>query len=807
MKQTNKLLTVLLTLLMTVCTGAWAQDVTLDFTTNDWDLPESNVNGLTEEKTFTNSDDYSITLAATTKYYFNSDKTGGYLLLGKKNSWMKFPTFEKPVEKIVITGKAGASAGVEQNIFVGDQAVSTATTGATGVNTYLIDRSAQARGTQYVLQVLSAHNTQITKIEVYYQGSSPVEEGVQPPTISLPAGTYENEQTVELSSTENYDIYYTLDGKEPNDQSGTLYEGPIAIGSDCTLKAIAYDDEGNASEVVSAEYLFTTLKVYIYQRITSLNDVTPNDAFVIGATVDGAVKVAQNVPENKTFAYLSPTNSEEVEGKIQLPSRNHEFFIEIASLTTLSAYMKDSYGRYVYQDETHPNFSVSEAVGDDNAGFSWTIQPNTDGSLKILNIDRQQYIQFSVSHNSYGCYPTAQEDGVLPNIYKFVQEAIIPKPVDETILTTMEEVQEAATAGETEAKVQMDGWYISGVSGKNFYLTDGQGFGILGYEDGHGFAQGDKLSGTVTVGLAMFRQAPEMTGLTATSMGLTVVNEQEVPVLDKTLAEIALPQYAALVFIPQLTYNAADGLFYDESGASITPYDTFKTGYELESGSVYDVTGVVVYFNSTREIAPLSIDGFAPAEEMALIEIGNSKWATFVSSIEAPLPEGVKAYTADNVSPTGLIGMSLIADQGECVPANTPVLLYSDIPVREEVIGRKYAPIAETRNGLLVGVQGGSKAAPVGSWVLQDLDEGVGFYQVADAETVEIYVPSGKAYLEYDLLDMADVKMFRLNNTTAIAEVEAEVGQKAAIFDLSGRRVTQMQKGIYIVNGKKVINK
>ena len=47
---------------------------------------------------------------------------------------------------------------------------------------------------------------------------------------------------------------------------------------------------------------------------------------------------------------------------------------------------------------------------------------------------------------------------------------------------------------------------------------------------------------------------------------------------------------------------------------------------------------------------------------------------------------------------------------------------------------------------------------------------------------------------------------FRFANPTSIEEVIAGF-QNNAVYDLNGRRVTTPEKGIYIVNGKKVIIK
>ena len=152
--------------------------VTLDFTDNTaWQIPVGNTSGITTDSAYSNGT-YTIRLAATTKYYFNND---GYLMLGKANSTLTLPAFDFDVTKIVVTGRTGASGSTKQNIFVGETAVSTETTGATGVNEYAIAAGYQAAGNVYVLKVTSAHNTQITKIDIYGKG----EGGVTPPQPAI----------------------------------------------------------------------------------------------------------------------------------------------------------------------------------------------------------------------------------------------------------------------------------------------------------------------------------------------------------------------------------------------------------------------------------------------------------------------------------------------------------------------------------------------------------------------------------------------------------------------------------------------
>ena len=129
-------------------------DVTYDFTGSDWTVE----NGVLTNGTVSFAGEGSANFKMNT----------GYFMMGKKDAYINFPTYQKAVSKIVVTGRSGASAATEMNVFVGENAASTATTGCTGTNTYEIASAYQATGTQYTLKVLSAHNAQITKIEIFF---------------------------------------------------------------------------------------------------------------------------------------------------------------------------------------------------------------------------------------------------------------------------------------------------------------------------------------------------------------------------------------------------------------------------------------------------------------------------------------------------------------------------------------------------------------------------------------------------------------------------------------------------------------
>ena len=145
---------------------------TLDFTTNSWGLPAGSSNKTTNSNNYT-SGEYTITLSgggSGNGYYYNS--TDKYLLMGKSGASLTLPAFDKAVTQIDVEGRAGASASVTLNIYVGNTAVSTATTGAEGTNSYAIASNYQAAGNIYTLKVTSNHNTQIKSIVIHFAGTS-----------------------------------------------------------------------------------------------------------------------------------------------------------------------------------------------------------------------------------------------------------------------------------------------------------------------------------------------------------------------------------------------------------------------------------------------------------------------------------------------------------------------------------------------------------------------------------------------------------------------------------------------------------
>ena len=227
----QKLRLFMLALLCAMLNVSWGQEVTLDFTDASWGFPTSSK--VIEATSYTNSDGYTVTVEGTSGNGFRVYTNPSYFLFGKQGASITLPAFDFDVEKIEVgKGSGSASTGVKMNIFVGDNAVSTETTGSHQDNTYIIAEGYQAAGNVYKLKVTSAHNAQLTYIKIYKK------EGDQPASDKYyVAGTWTDWQTNKIEMTKNADGTYTLANQElaaeaqfkiikvASDESETWYGG------------------------------------------------------------------------------------------------------------------------------------------------------------------------------------------------------------------------------------------------------------------------------------------------------------------------------------------------------------------------------------------------------------------------------------------------------------------------------------------------------------------------------------------------------------------------------------------------------
>ena len=288
---------------------------------------------------------------------------------------------------------------------------------------------------------------------------------------------------------------------------------------------------------------------------------------------------------------------------------------------------------------------------------------------------------------------------------------------------------------------------------------------VLTAEEAAAYSDMSKMFGEWDPTLAT-EQAPVPTGLQVSGMTLTWNTS------DYALLWAVCKDGTVIDFTTDNTYTAAETGSYSIRAAN-------------EMGGLSEASEAVTVNGSTTVIIP--------AKEKT----------TYVTATALDFSNvaGMKAYIAVRATET-----KVVLQEAGAVPAETPLVLIVETPKQEYTIPAATSADAVTGNLLKAGdgatVIGGASRY---DYVLKD-----GVFRRAAEGTVD----KGKAYLHLE----AD----QLPDANAAAELTISFGEGTDIktvgnrplniednevYNLNGQRVAKPQKGIYLVNGKKVIIK
>lgn len=290
---------------------------------------------------------------------------------------------------------------------------------------------------------------------------------------------------------------------------------------------------------------------------------------------------------------------------------------------------------------------------------------------------------------------------------------------------------------------------------------------------------------------------------------------------------------STLPYAVQFETAATAGKYYIKSPAGKYVYTatTWENGMSTDSKSEWTVVtngdGTISFYimagylwtpwslNTSTTVGKSNSNPKAPywtvteaGLESVTANITSALWSTFVAPFEVTLPAGVTAYTCTydegtstlSTTPTGL----------QTITANTAVLLNSASAWSKTFQG--YAVSHYTgwcNSGSLVGTLEPKTLDTNGTvYLLQKQGSVVGWYKYDG--TNNISSTANRAYL-YVPVASGDARqfipLFDGSETTAIKSVNTEGVVANGYYNLSGQRVSQPTKGLYIVGGRKVMVK
>lgn len=177
--------------------------------------------------------------------------------------------------------------------------------------------------------------------------------------------------------------------------------------------------------------------------------------------------------------------------------------------------------------------------------------------------------------------------------------------------------------------------------------------------------------------------------------------------------------------------------------------------------------------------------------EIDAVTIGEAGYATYITRNAVDFGPAVEAYVVTGVGSTHVALLPITS-----APAGTPVVLKASE-------GGYAFPFTTAPNPVGINMLQGSEgfSADGSQYCLSNKASGVGFYKVAPG----VEIPAGHCYLVNGVAGAKEMLMLGDETETGLDAVQGHTVQPATAYDLLGRSVKRMQRGLYIVNGKKVL--
>lgn len=626
--------------------------------------------------------------------------------------------------------------------------------------------------------------------------------------------------------------------------------GAVTLVGAGTTTITATTPETDAYMAGSASYTLTVTDLASMPKFQKATTITSGKRYLIVVDNGGELNVAEAITSN--YGYLQVTVPAATDGAGNLYMENLDNAFTITSSTDGSGYtIQQNDGRYVYQTGTFDSFNAGDEAGDNAV---WTIEPQADGTFLITNTSVNKYVQYDSKYNSFGSY--ADERGLLPMLYEEVGGKMAP---------TVSFAQSEVTANLLSPDAFVAPELSSTSDGAVAYTSSNPDVATVD-EDGLVSLVGQGTT-TITATVAETDTYTEATAeytLTVTTLSefrktaTVTTGKQYILTADidgtshvaKTVREgngydylyvndLTTANVMASADLYSFTLTAVEGGFtiQQPDGRYLYMNDddnkTLNAGEEAGANAVWSIaqqadgtfmiqnvaTGKYIQYSTTHTsfgcYREAQDDGVLPSlYEKATLDVTDAGYATLFSQHAIIVPEGMEAAVATNVV-DGRLAIDYRYPAGAVIPASTGVLLKAEAGNHGYNVATTDAT-APADNLLKGSVE---DATTVGDNCLfymlsyDQNDENLGFYWGAEngaAFTNE----GGKAYLAVPQATANGAIGFALDGSlvTAIGQATADTNAPAKIYTIDGRlmqqtRTADLPRGLYIVNGKKVIIK
>ena len=709
-------------------------------------------------------------------------------------------------------------------------------------------------------------HTGLTKVDYY----ADIAVAVETPTFSVAAGTYAFAQNVAIScETDGATIRYTTDGLAPT-SSSTEYAGAIPVSSTTTIKARAFKNS-DESEVASATYTFVSIthagtEVDPYTIADARNAIDALDGNKTSVYVKGIVCSDAFGLSNGAMSYWisddgTETNRFEAFKGKGIDGANFATVTDVQTgdvvvvkgdiLKYNSTYelAQDNQLVSIIKKPADPVFdpasgivAVGSQVAITCATAGTSIYYTTNGDNPTLS---STLYSGPITINSDVTIKAIAVNNALTSLTSTIVSASYTAAAASYSVTLGDDSsvlsEESAGAGvnlpsrEDAGSYKFMGWSATNVTAEtnvkpaiifaglynpsqnvtlypvyvrpNYSAASKTGTATIStYASANSWANGTQYT-TVNVDENI---AATATGGGNTGKYYTNGNDWRFYQNESAKVTIAAAQGHILKTV-KFTFTVANTgtLNYDANALeSTTAVDVTGSSAEFTVGNSGDATNGQVKITAIEVVYTDAC--YLSNPENVSVEIPTAGYATYCNATKALSFAGVTAYKVASVSSNGV----MLEEISEA-PANTPVVLQASAGSYELSVVASASSVGT--NLLLVSdgtITGGDNIYALAS---KGKPAVTGFYKVKK----DVIVPAGKCYIAVDVPSGSAPEFlgFNFDETTAIRGIDnGELRMETGVFNLNGQRVAQpsnachtstfrLKKGLYIVNGRKVVIK
>lgn len=623
--------------------------------------------------------------------------------------------------------------------------------------------------------------------------------------------------------------------------------GDVTLVGAGTTTITATTPETDAYMAGSASYTLTVTDLASMPKFQKVTTITSGKRYLIAVDMEGELLVAQPVASGKGFDFLQVTSpaQTDAEGLLYMENLDNAF-----TLTAVEGgyYIQQADGRYLYKSGNYDNFNVGNEAGDNAV---WTIEPQADGTFLITNVSVDKYVQFDPQYNSFGSY--ANDRGDLPVLY----EEVGGKDAPEFSFAAQTATINLLDAGAFTAPAlnnTSDGAVTYTSSNTDVATIDADGR-IEALAAGETtitatLAETDEFTAATAEFTLYVSTLSDYMKTTAVESGKTYIlaaDNEGTAVIAQTVAANSRYDYlpvneaapadlmGATDLLNGFTLTETEGgytiqdaygryLYMDETHTSFNVSADRQDGdtwtVEPQADGTVKITNVLrekfIQYSTEHESYGAYTDeqGIKPSLYVKnSIEVNEDGYATAYSDNAVILPEGLQAAVITGVA-DGKLTIDYRYNSGDVIPAGTAVLVKGEAGAHDYNLATSDEQ-AVTGN-LLRGAANDVNTEGDGClFYMLSYDanhQNLGFYWAAE-DGAAFTSKAGKAYLALPQAASAGVTGYALDGTpVGIDQATTDAQAPAVIYTVDGRLVQQtdvkdLPKGLYIVNGKKVIIK